>query len=234
MPYDALCHRRIGHILLSCSCLLLARAPPCQAVSVDGRAVGPSGGFRGRWIDLEPLGLGHAADFAAATAEDPSLYAFSSAPVGEDAAARYIEAALSDANACAYAIVRRADRRVVGSTRLFGLEYWADDYESPDACQVGYSWLSASARRTPINTEAKRVLLAHAFEVWSVRRVSICADVRNDMSRRAIERLGFQLDGVLRAERLGHDGTVRDTAWYSMLATEWPAARAAIDAKLLT
>jgi RimJ/RimL family protein N-acetyltransferase len=83
-----------------------------------------------------------------------------------------------------------------------------------------------------VNTEAKLLMLAHAFEVWEVHRVTLKTDVRNARSRAAIERLGASLDGLLRAASPAADGAVRDTALYSLLASEWPAVRARMRARL--
>ena len=97
---------------------------------------------------------------------------------------------------------------------------------------IGYTWLQPSAQRSPINTEAKLVMLRHAFEHWGVRVVRIQTDARNRRSRRAIERLGCSLDGVLRAERPAADGGVRDTAVYSLLDREWPTCRSRLVERL--
>ncbi len=83
-----------------------------------------------------------------------------------------------------------------------------------------------SAQRTPINTEAKLLMLGHAFDVWKVLRVTLKTDARNERSRQAILRLGAQFDGVLRAHMPAYDGTwPRDSAFYSVLASEWPDVR---------
>ena len=84
------------------------------------------------------------------------------------------------------------------------------------------TWLAASAQRTRCNTEAKLLMLAHAFERWQVHSVSLKTDERNARSRRAIERLGARFDGLRRADMPGADGTVRTSAYYSILAAEWP------------
>ena len=130
-----------------------------------------------------------------------------------------------------FAIYSYAHERIVGSTRFYELERWRLPAENrqrdrrPDACLIGYTWLGASAQRTACNTEAKLLLLSHAFETWRVHRVAFRIDARNDRSRFAVERLGAKLEGVRRAERIGADGTVRDSAFYSILATEWPAVK---------
>ncbi len=126
--------------------------------------------------------------------------------------------------------------RIVGSTRFYDLAPW--DWSSlfpgseqrqrhgrPDVAAIGYTWLDPTAQRSPINTEAKLLMMAHAFDHWGVRAVRIQTDSRNSRSRRAIERLGCSLDGVIRADRPAADGSVRDSAVYSMLAEEWPVHR---------
>jgi N-acetyltransferase len=122
-----------------------------------------------------------------------------------------------------------AHARIVGSTRFYELEYWqrpSDDARrrdpAPDACLIGYTWLGACAQRTACNTEAKLLMLSHAFEAWEVHRVAFRIDSRNERSRSAVERLGARFEGIRRAERLGADGAARDSAFYSILPGEWP------------
>jgi RimJ/RimL family protein N-acetyltransferase len=98
--------------------------------------------------------------------------------------------------------------------------------------EIGWTWLAADAQRTALNSEAKYLMLAHAFERWRVHRVSLQTDARNARSRAAIERIGARLDGVLRAQRPAADGTVRDSAYYTILDSEWPAVRARLEARL--
>ena len=97
---------------------------------------------------------------------------------------------------------------------------------------IGWTWLAASVQRTGVNTEAKFLMLRHAFETWRVFRVAIKVDVPNERSRRAVESLGAKLDGIRRAERLGEDGKPRDCAWYSIVQDEWPAVKERLDARL--
>ena len=106
---------------------------------------------------------------------------------------------------------------------------WPLGRRDPDEVEVGGTWLAADAQRSPINTEAKLLLLTNAFEAWEVRSVAICTDARNDRSRRAIERLGATFEGVLRQHRAstaaGEAGTLRDTAVYAIIAAEWPGIK---------
>lgn len=189
----------------------------------------------GAHIDLEPLDRVHMDGLAAASAVDPSLYQWSPVPQGRAEASAYIEAAIgwrAAGTAVPFAILRKADRTVIGSTRFWNLERWSwprmhpsCGRDLPDACEIGYTWLTRSAVRSVANTEAKFLMLTHAFEKWKVLRVCFHTDVRNQRSRAALERLGAQFEGVLRSHRMAADFTPRNSYRYSILAAEWPAAR---------
>ncbi len=97
--------------------------------------------------------------------------------------------------------------------------------EHPDVCEIGYTWLTASAIRTAANTEAKLLMLTHAFEVWGMLRVCLHTDARNKRSQAAIERIGGKFEGVLRAHRMAADFTPRDSYRYSIVAAEWPEVK---------
>ena len=191
--------------------------------------------LEGRHIRLEPLSHSHIDALAAASAADPSLYQWSPVPQGPTEAKKYIDTALvwQQEGTCApFAVVRLSDRQVVGSTRFFNLEYWAwppshpaHARSAPDAGEIGYTWYASSAIRTPVNTEAKLLLLTHAFETWKVLRVCLHTDVRNTRSRAAIERMGGQPEGILRAHRMAADLIPRDSARYSIIAAEWPTVK---------
>jgi len=195
--------------------------------------------LEGRHVRLEPLQAGHAAGLAAASAEDPSLYGLSPVPQGEAAALDYIAAAaaLRDAGTAApFAVRRLADGAVIGSTRFWDLVRWPwppghprYGTNAPDICEIGYTWLARSAIRTGANTEMKRLMLEHAFEVWQVEAVCLHTDARNERSRRAMERIGAQFEGILRAHRLATDCLPRNSARYSITAPEWPAVRRRLD-----
>jgi RimJ/RimL family protein N-acetyltransferase len=99
--------------------------------------------------------------------------------------------------------------------------------------EIGSTWTARSAQRTPLNTQCKRLLLGHAFETLQCIAVEFRTHRLNTQSRRAIERLGAQLDGILRAHQIGPDGTLRDTAVYSITAAEWPTVRSHLDWQLI-
>ncbi len=187
-------------------------------------------------IRLDPLSPHHAACLVAAAADGLSLYRWTFVPHDMDAAASYIDTALDwqrDGTAIPFAIVRVADGAVIGSTRYFKMEFWPwpkgherHGRSAPDVCEIGYTWFASSAVRTRANTEAKYLMLRHAFEQWGVLRVSLQTDLRNLRSQAAIERLGAKKEGVLRAQRLGADNAPRDSVRYSIVASEWPDVRA--------
>jgi N-acetyltransferase len=189
----------------------------------------------GHYIRLEPLEVMHAAGLVGAAAEDISLYRWSPVPHGIKEAEEYIQTALdlrAAGSALAYATIRIEDGTVIGSTRFFNIEKWSWTEENvrhqhifPDACEIGYTWLSKSAVRTAANTEAKLLMLQMAFEKWKVFRVCFHADVRNDRSRVAIERIGGRKEGILRAHRLAVDQIPRDSARFSILLSEWPEVK---------
>ena len=196
----------------------------------------------GRHIRLEPLERSHIAGLTAASSGDPELYRWSMVPRGESAVSRYVDTALAwrtAGTALAFATVRLADGKVIGSSRFFDIERWAwpagharHGLTSPDVCEIGYTWLSHEAVRSAANTEAKLLMLSHAFEHWQVLRVCLHTDARNARSRAAIERIGGRFEGILRAHRLAADATPRDSARYSILGAEWPEAKQRLTARL--
>ena len=198
--------------------------------------------LEGRHVRLEPLSRDHVAGLAAAAAGDPALYVWSYIPQGLIDMAQYVEIALAahaGGSALPFATLRRADGVVIGSTRFFDIERWAwpaghpeARHEQPDGCEIGYTWLAADAVRTAANTEAKLLMLTHAFERWGVKRVCFHTDARNERSRAALVRIGAQFEGVLRAHRLAADLVPRDSARFSILAAEWPDVKARLRARL--
>jgi RimJ/RimL family protein N-acetyltransferase len=196
----------------------------------------------GRHVRLEPLERGHIDGLVAASAEDPSLYRWSLVPLGEDATTLYVESAMKmrDAgSAVPFAIVRVKDGVVLGSTRFFDLERWAwpagharHGRSDPDGCEIGYSWLASSAIRTGANTEAKLLMLTHAFEEWTMLRVCLHTDARNQRSRDAIARIGGRFEGILRSHRMAADFTPRNSARFSIVEEEWPEVKARLSGML--
>lgn len=189
----------------------------------------------GRYIRLEPLEESHAEGLVLAASADVSLYRWSPVPRNLVDAQEYIQTALdlsSTGSALAFATIRIDDGAVIGSTRFFNIERWqwakVNDKRNPifpDACEIGYTWLTKSAVRTAANTETKLLLLQMAFEQWQVFRVCFHADIRNERSCAAIERIGGKKEGILRSHRLAVDQIPRDSARFSILLSEWPEVK---------
>jgi len=188
--------------------------------------------LRGSVVRLEPLTLDHVPALVASASEDRSTYAFTLVPDGVDAMAAYVATALDEQQAgrvVAFATV--VHDRVVGSTRFMDIECWAGS-PVPSVVEIGSTWLSASAQRTRANTEAKLLMLTHAFETWHVHRVTFKTDARNERSRRAIERIGATFEGIRRAHVVAYDGTIRNSAYFSIIAAEWPDVKPRLRALL--
>lgn len=193
--------------------------------------------LEGHLVRLEPLDHRHAADLAVAAEEDRTSYRFTWVPAAAEVG-DYIDAQLARAAAgllAPYAQVARATGRAVGATAYWDPRLWPGRAELY-AVEVGFTWLAASAQGTGLNTEAKLLLFANAFEKWRVARVDLKTDARNALSRMAIERAGARFEGVLRCWSRswapGEDGLLRDSAMFSILDSEWPACRASLVERL--
>ena len=195
----------------------------------------------GRYVRLEPLGHEHVDGLEAAAAARDS-YGYTTVPDGRAAMTRYIDGLLDDhaaAKVLPFAQVDAVTGTPLGCTRYLSLA-WLTGREHPDELEIGGTWLAATAQRTGINTEAKLLLLRHAFTALGVWRVQICTDADNARSRAAIERLGATFEGVLRNHRLLQGSTAnpdgagrpRQTAMYSITPDEWPAVEAGLVARL--
>jgi RimJ/RimL family protein N-acetyltransferase len=197
----------------------------------------------GLHVRLDPLSSSQVDALVAAASVSRANYAVAFVPATLEAMAAYVRAALDDqaaGTALAFATVDVRSERVVGSTRYMNIERWRwpagselqRPPERPDAVEIGATWLAHDMQRTALNTEAKLLMLSHAFERWDVHRVTLKTDVRNLRSRAAIERLGATLDGILRSHSPSATGTVRDTACYSILKPEWPDVRERLETRL--
>lgn len=164
-------------------------------------------------------------------ARDPAIFQwFLTPPLGTEAEmARWMDEILRRQAAgadVAWAVVRRSDGRVVGATT------YLDIRRAHRGLEIGNTWLAPEAQRTALNTEAKYLQLRHAFEVLGAVRVQLKTDERNTRSRAAIERLGAKFEGILRRYQARHDGFVRNTALFAIVAEDWPAVKAGLEAKL--
>ncbi|MGI8476325.1 MAG: GNAT family N-acetyltransferase [Thermomicrobiales bacterium] len=176
----------------------------------------------GRIVRLEPLELHHA-DALVEAARDAEIWAYMPVRLDDpDAMRSWIETALQERAAgttLAYAIVSQERDVPIGATRFM-------DIRARDrGLEIGWTWLAKSAWRTGVNTEAKFLLLEHAFDAVGAIRVQFKTHRMNFRSRRAIERVGAQFEGILRNHYVLPDGTYRDSAYYSIIESEWPAVR---------
>lgn len=185
--------------------------------------------LRGRHVILEPLREEHAeALWPAASEADLWRYMTFSVRTPEDLR-RWVTMRLAARDAGTALPFLQRDARTgeaYGSTSLFDIS------REHRTLEIGHTWLGASHRRTPANTEAKLLLLTHAFETLGAVRVQLKTDRRNERSQRAIERLGAVREGVLRNHFTLPDGYVRDTVMYSLVPAEWPAVKARLEGML--
>lgn len=180
--------------------------------------------LEGRRVRVEPLALRHAEDLYVAGI-DKEIWKYMPIPPPEsvDDINRWITNALkiaADGTQIPFAIVHARSRKAVGSTRFLDIQ------RENSSLEIGWTWLGKEFQRTAINTECKYLLLEHAFEHLKAVRVALKTDGRNLQSQRAIERIGALREGTLRKHRRNWDGFVRDTVYFSIVDSEWPAVKA--------
>lgn len=183
----------------------------------------------GHGVRLEPLEPAHA-DALIAAAGDGRLWElpYTSVPEPARMAAMIDEVRVRSARGetLGWAVVDARTERVVGSTR------YHDVVAAIGRVEIGYTWYARSAQRSHVNTACKLLLMAHAFDTLGCGVVGLRTDILNLRSQAAIEALGAHRDGVIRHHAARRDGSVRDTVMYSILAAEWPAVRARLEARL--
>jgi len=185
--------------------------------------------LEGRWVRLEPLTLAHVPKLTH-VAFDEDLWKWTVEQVRTEAdLVAYVQRALDQqgmGTAQPFATVERSTGRAIGSTRFAQFE------REHSRVEIGWTWIGREWQRTATNTEAKLLMLTHAFDTLGMRRVELKTDVLNERSRRAIARLGAVEEGVFRQHVMTNSGRVRDTVYYSILSREWPSVRAGLEAKL--
>jgi N-acetyltransferase len=185
--------------------------------------------LEGRHVILSPLTMAHAEALVAA-ASDGELWNSAVTIIPDaDGVESYIEAAFTGQSLgkeLPFVIINKSSNEIVGTTRFYEIR------SNDRAAAIGYTWLARSAQRTSINTEAKLLLLTHAFETWQCRRVELITDVLNEQSRAAILRLGAKQEGILRKHLILRSGRSRDSVVFSIIDSEWPEVRAGLIDKL--
>ncbi|WP_328908507.1 GNAT family N-acetyltransferase [Streptomyces sp. NBC_00234] len=185
----------------------------------------------GRHITLVPLAMDHAEDLFAAGGRDDEVWRWlgDPTPQSQDELAGTMRALLDDAangTYVPYAVIHRASGRAIGWTSFLDIS------PSDERLEIGWTWYGRAFWRSAVNTEAKLLLMTYAFEELGMGRVQLKTDHLNHRSQEAIARLGAQREGVLRRHRRRHDGTWRDTVYFSLLADEWPEAKKRLGARL--
>lgn len=187
--------------------------------------------LEGRFVRLEPLALTHV-DALAAVGLDPDLWKWTTITLRTpEEVTAYVQSAIDDraaGRALPFATVERASGAAIGCTRFMNISM-------PDKrVEIGSTWVAGPWQRTPVNTEAKLLMLRHAFESLGCLRVELKTDRLNERSRNAIKRIGGVEEGILRQHMITASGRLRDTVYYSVLDSEWPAVRDRLEARLAT
>ncbi|MGH7142872.1 MAG: GNAT family N-acetyltransferase [Planctomycetota bacterium] len=184
----------------------------------------------GRHVRLAPLAEAHAEDLLVA-GRDPAVWRYLAVPPPDTLAATraWIRAALAAAaggSQLPFTVIPTATGHPGGSTRFIDIR------RADRGLEIGWTWIAPAIQRTGVNTEAKLLLLTHAFETLGAIRVQLKTDLRNERSQAAIARLGAQREGILRRHVICWDGYLRDTVMFSITREEWPAVRAKLTERL--
>jgi N-acetyltransferase len=182
----------------------------------------------GRWVQLEPLAEQHR-ELVRVAADDPRIWVNTLIDARGPAFDRWFDDALTNATVgrqFPFAVRRLADQALVGSTS------YLDPVLHHRRVEIGSTWYVPAEWGTKANPECKYLLLAHAFEVMQVNRVSFCTDLRNTHSQAAIEKLGAVKEGILRSHMITQGDRIRDTVSYSIIADEWPRVKEVLRARL--
>ena len=178
--------------------------------------------LEGTHVRLEPLRMEHARALFAAGDEEDIWLLMIPRPQGLDGYTKYIRWALDQTilgQQLPFAVIRKTDGELVGTTRYAHID------PPNQTIEIGYTWYGRGARRTPVNTESKLLLMTHAFETLEANRVWLQTDKRNERSQNAIARLGAVKEAELRNERILSDGRLRTSVVFSVIAEEWPATK---------
>jgi RimJ/RimL family protein N-acetyltransferase len=185
--------------------------------------------LEGRHIRLEPLSLAHHAQLCE-IGLDPEIWRWTTSLIRTPEDMRtYIETALklqADGSALPFATIETASGRAVGSTRFGNID------RANRRVEIGWTWIGLKWQRTVVNTEAKYLMLRHAFETLGCIRVELKTDVLNERSRKAILRIGAKEEGTLRNHMIVPGGRIRDSVYFSIIDREWPEVKAGLEEKL--
>lgn len=186
--------------------------------------------LEGRHVRLEPLSQAHHADLTAVGLEE-ELWRWIPTPVRTpEEMSAYIATALDEQArgvSLPFALIEKASGRAIGSTRYGNID------RTHHRVEIGWTWVAPAWQRTAVNTEAKYLLLRHAFETLGCIRVELKTDSLNERSRAAILRLGAREEGTLRNHMITVSGRIRHTVYFSILDLEWPAVRSSLQSRMI-
>jgi RimJ/RimL family protein N-acetyltransferase len=183
----------------------------------------------GDHVRLEPMQIGHVEALAAAGIAEGVWRWTVNDMTTTDEMKEYVETALNERrrdSSLPFVTRDKASDKIVGSTRFGNI-----DVKNRKA-EIGWTWIHPDWQRTYVNTEAKLLMLTHAFEMWNCIRVELKTDALNEKSRKAILRIGAKFEGIFRQHMITDSGRLRDTAYFSIIDSEWPAVRAGLQSKL--
>ncbi len=184
--------------------------------------------LEGTRVRLEPLRRDHLADLKLVAFDAPLWQWTIMGPQDEAGLERWLETALANAEAGAerpFATIDLASGRAVGSSRYMSI---APEHRR---LEIGWTWIGSAFQRTGANREAKLLQLTHAFETLGANRVEFKTHARNERSRNALAGMGATFEGIFRQHMIMPDGSLRDSAWFSVIADEWPAVKARLQAR---
>jgi N-acetyltransferase len=185
--------------------------------------------LEGENVRLEPLKLEHLEELCQVGLDETLWLWTANVITSKEDMRRYIETALDEQRrgvSLPFATVEKSSGKIVGSTRFGNID------AKNRRAEIGWTWINPKWQRSAINTEAKLLMLNHAFETWRCVRVELKTDALNEKSRRAILRLGAKEEGVLRRHLITDTGRFRDTVYYSILDSEWQNVKENLVSKL--
>jgi RimJ/RimL family protein N-acetyltransferase len=185
--------------------------------------------LEGDRVRLEPMRVDHLPALCS-VGLDASLWRWTIAAISSEAdMEQYVRAALADqalGNALPFVTIERESGKVVGSTRFGNID------TATRRAEIGWTWIGTEWQRTFVNTEAKLLMLMHAFEVWRCIRVELKTDANNETSRNAIRRIGGVEEGTLRNHMITESGRFRDSVYFSIIDSEWDEVKAKLRSRL--
>jgi RimJ/RimL family protein N-acetyltransferase len=178
--------------------------------------------LEGKRVRLEPMKEEHLDALTAAGAFDELWKWTTNKATTRESMKEYVDTALAEEKrgvALPFVTIDKASGKIIGSTRFGNID------RANRRAEIGWTWITPEFQRTYVNSEAKYLMLRHAFEAWNCMRVELKTDVLNEKSRNAMLRMGAKEEGILRKHAVTYSGRIRDTIYYSVLDTEWPEVR---------